>query len=124
MVVVVNGEGWIVLALASAGSWSARHLDKGWLGRQRPEDARQRPQLAEEAQMSALIDHLKRFNRKERFILLSHVLGPVAEEAFRINPYFAGKLAAKLGLEIPKRCVRRYGLPSRLAPSGHVVPEV
>lgn len=51
--------------------------------------------------MSRLINHLKRFNRKERFILLSHVLGPQAEEVFRLNPYFAGKLAAKLGVDIP-----------------------
>ena len=48
-----------------------------------------------------LIDYLRDFNRKERFILLDHVLGQQPGHAFRLNPYFAGKLANKLGLTIP-----------------------
>ena len=51
--------------------------------------------------MSRVIDYLRRFNRKERFILLNHVLGQRGEDAFRLNRHFAGKLANTLGLEIP-----------------------
>lgn len=53
------------------------------------------------ADKSKVIDYLKRFNRKERFILLSHVLGQQAGEAFRLNPEFRKALACKLGLAIP-----------------------
>ena len=48
-----------------------------------------------------LIDYLRDFNRKERFILLDHVLGQQPGDVFRLNRYFAGKLATELSLEIP-----------------------
>ena len=48
-----------------------------------------------------LIDYLRDFNRKERFILLDHVLGQQPGEVFRLNRHFAGKLATELRLEIP-----------------------
>ena len=47
-----------------------------------------------------LIDYLRDFNRKERFILLDHVLGQQPGDVFRLNSCFRGKLANKLGLEI------------------------
>lgn len=53
--------------------------------------------------MPQLIEYLRKFNRKERFILLSHVLGPQAEEVFRLNPCFRGKLERELDLKIPKK---------------------
>ena len=51
-----------------------------------------------------LIDYLRDFNRKERFILLSHVLGGSAEEVFRLDPAFARRLEKQLGLtnQIPE----------------------
>ena len=51
--------------------------------------------------MSKVIEFLKDFNRKERFILLDHVLGQRTEEVFRLDPYFAGRLAGLLRLEVP-----------------------
>jgi len=48
--------------------------------------------------MSKLIDYLKRFNRKERFILLSHAMG---QTAFRLDLGFRDKLRDKLGIAIP-----------------------
>ena len=47
--------------------------------------------------MSTLIDYLKRFNRKERFILLSHAMG---QKAFRLDPEFQRKLEDKIGIAI------------------------
>ena len=38
--------------------------------------------------MSQVIDYLERFNRKERFILLSHVLDQEEKKAFRLNRRF------------------------------------
>ena len=51
--------------------------------------------------MPSVIDYLGRLNRKERFLLLSHVLDKRTDDVFRLDPYFAGKLAAELGLDIP-----------------------
>ena len=51
--------------------------------------------------MSKVIEFLSDFNRKERFILLNSVLGQQPEEVFRLNHYFAGRLANMLDLEIP-----------------------
>lgn len=52
--------------------------------------------------MSQVIEFLRQFNRKERFILLSHVLGAQGEEVFRLSPGFRGELGKELGLNIPK----------------------
>ena len=49
--------------------------------------------------MACVIDYLKWFNRKERFILLDHVLGQRCEEVFRLNNDFRKELADKLRLE-------------------------
>ena len=43
---------------------------------------------AKDMQMSQVIDYLERFNRKERFILLSHVLDQEEKKAFRLNRRF------------------------------------
>lgn len=48
--------------------------------------------------MFQLIDYLKRFNRKERFILLRHVLRQQAGDSFRLDPCFAQQLR-ELGIE-------------------------
>ncbi len=48
--------------------------------------------------MSALIEHLRLFNRKERFILLRHTLGV---STFRLDKGFRERLGGKLGLSIP-----------------------
>ena len=46
--------------------------------------------------------YLERFNRKERFILLCHVLGAThAQDVFRLNPPFRRKVGNKLDLKIP-----------------------
>lgn len=54
--------------------------------------------------MPQVIDYLKRFNRKERFILLSHVLGQKDERVFCLNRDFAKKLGCKLKLQNPIPC--------------------
>ena len=53
--------------------------------------------------MSRVIKYLKQFNRKERFVLLTHVLGrgPQADDVFLLNADFAEKLGDKLELAIP-----------------------
>lgn len=51
--------------------------------------------------MSRVIDYLERFNRKERFILLSHVLGRQNETVFRLDQVFAEKLGSELELQDP-----------------------
>ena len=51
--------------------------------------------------MSQVIGYLERFNRKERFILLSHVLGQQDEKLFRLNQEFAKNLGDKLKLKNP-----------------------
>lgn len=49
-----------------------------------------------------LTKYLKRLNRKERFILLSRVLGVTqAGDVFRLNPPFRKQLGNELGLKIP-----------------------
>ena len=48
----------------------------------------------------SLIDRLKSFNRKERFILLHHVLGNEGE-SFRLGGGFREELARKLDVKIP-----------------------
>lgn len=49
--------------------------------------------------MSKVIDLLQRFNRKERFLLLNHVLGEAAGEVFRLNSDFNESLRDILGLD-------------------------
>lgn len=51
--------------------------------------------------MSQVIDYLERFNRKERFILLSHVLGQEDQKAFRLNRRFREDLGDKIQTPIP-----------------------
>ena len=51
--------------------------------------------------MSQVIDYLERFNRKERFILLSHVLGQEDQKAFRLNRRFREDLEHKIQTPIP-----------------------
>ena len=53
--------------------------------------------------MSRVIQYLKQFNRKERFILLTHVLrgDPQAEGVFLLNDSFKRELGDELGVEIP-----------------------
>ena len=46
------------------------------------------------------IAYLEDFNRKERFILLNHVLGQQGEDAFSLNRSFRERLEDKLGLGI------------------------
>ena len=48
--------------------------------------------------MSALIEHLRAFNRKERFFLLSHALGV---STFRLDNGFREALGDEIGLSIP-----------------------
>ena len=48
-----------------------------------------------------LIDRLKSFNRKERFILLHHALG-FADYTFRLSDRFRGELSTCVGLAIPR----------------------
>ena len=48
--------------------------------------------------MSLLIEHLRSFNRKERFFLLRHTLGV---STFRLHRGFRERLGGKLGLSIP-----------------------
>ena len=48
--------------------------------------------------MSALIEHLRLFNRKERFILLRHTLGV---NMFRLDRGFREGLGGKLGMSVP-----------------------
>ncbi len=48
----------------------------------------------------SLIDRLKSFNRKERFILLHHVLG-YEGKSFLLGNGFRDELARKLGVKIP-----------------------
>ena len=52
--------------------------------------------------MSQVIEFLRQFNRKERFILLDHVLGAQGAEVFRLSPGFRGELGKELGLNVPK----------------------
>ena len=51
--------------------------------------------------MSQVIDYLEGFNRKERFILLSHVLDPEDQKAFRLNRRFREDLGCKIQTPIP-----------------------
>ena len=51
--------------------------------------------------MPQAIDYLERFNRKERSILLSHVLGQKDEKVFRLNRGFAKSLEDILKLKSP-----------------------
>lgn len=48
----------------------------------------------------SLIDRLKSFNRKERFILLHHVLG-YEGDSFRLGDRFQNELARKIGVGVP-----------------------
>ena len=48
--------------------------------------------------MSALIEHLRSFNRKERFFLLRHALGV---STFRLDKAFREALGDEMGLSIP-----------------------
>ena len=48
--------------------------------------------------MSALIEHLESFNRKERFHLLREALG---EKTFKLDPKFRTRLGRKIGVKIP-----------------------
>ena len=52
--------------------------------------------------MSQVINYLERFNRKERFILLSHALGSDGGEAFFLNPDFRKALANEIDVLVPK----------------------
>lgn len=51
--------------------------------------------------MSTIIEHLKFFNRKERFILLHEVLG-YESQTFRLGSVFREKLGTRLGLTVPR----------------------
>ena len=55
-----------------------------------------------EERMSQVINYLERFNRKERFILLSHALGGEGGEAFFLNPDFRETLASEIDVLVPK----------------------
>ena len=50
--------------------------------------------------MSDVIEHLKSFNRKERFILLNRALGQPNEQMFRLDPCFAEDLRSELALPL------------------------
>ena len=57
--------------------------------------------LLQDLAMSQVIDYLERFNRKERFILLSHVLDQEDQKAFRLNRRFREDLGGKIQTPIP-----------------------
>ena len=48
--------------------------------------------------MSSLLEHLRSFNRKERFILLRDALG---ENAFTLDERFRARLGATIGVDVP-----------------------
>ena len=50
------------------------------------------------SRMSTLIDHLRSFNRKERFILLHEALG---EDTFTLDEGFRARLGASIGVPVP-----------------------
>lgn len=52
--------------------------------------------------MSQVISYLELFNRKERFILLSHALGGERGEAFSLNRDFRKTLASEIDVLVPK----------------------
>lgn len=49
--------------------------------------------------MSLLIEHLRRFNAKERFFLIGHALG---NQPFTLGDTFRENLSAKIGITVPK----------------------
>ena len=51
--------------------------------------------------MANLIDHLKAFNRKERFILLHEALG-FHGQSFRMSANFSQRLGDCLGVRVPE----------------------
>jgi len=59
--------------------------------------------------VTALLDHLQRFNRKERFLLVGQALG---NPTFTLGKHFAGSLADKLARPVPQTayCAMDYHL--------------
>ena len=53
------------------------------------------------AEKSKIIDYLGRFNPKERFILLNHMLGKGAEGVFSLNPISRGNWRTSSGWRFP-----------------------
>ena len=67
--------------------------------------------------MSSVIDYLRRFIRKERFILLDHVLGQQGEDVFASTPVSLVNWRTRWGGNSGRR-LRRRELPSRLDTDG------
>ena len=57
--------------------------------------------VADNVPVSHVIDYLARFNRKERFVLLSHVLGQEDRSAFLLNCAFRENLRREIGVLVP-----------------------